>query len=321
MKKEVVLYFLFTVILVLVNIPLLNALLLPKIISILIIIFFALPFCYYTYKQGNPLKILSKAFCFFLFFNALFVVGWFETPWPTPFLQHKELCLEYVAENKLYGGQPYCLEGPFSYLVAKGVDVLPGSFETGLQAVSMLLLFSIFFFSLKTESKLMKKKYLFMSTVFFVFYFMKVGQDDFTSIVATFFMVSGFYILFVAEWKYKEMVGSILLAISIFSKAQFLGPAVIIIFFYSLKYLDEKKELYLNIFYTLKDSIEKCKAFLHSIFVLLLPFIILFILLNVIYPNFIVYYYLAHINQATLLTMSQVFSSLPILTSFLRLFR
>ncbi|PIN77133.1 hypothetical protein COV16_07295 [Candidatus Woesearchaeota archaeon CG10_big_fil_rev_8_21_14_0_10_34_8] len=269
-RRLLIYYFLFLIGFIVVNIPLIKAMLLPKTASISIIILTGILFCYYVYKQQSS-KILITVFGCAILLNLFFVVGWLDTPWPTPSFQHREICLGFLSEGTLYGGQPYCAQGPIVYIFAKLIQILPGSDDMNFQTVSLLMLFLSFILLYIFKKKITDDNSLFFLGIFFVLYFIRIAEDDFTSVVAVFFLLLEIYFLYLSNTKHKEIYAGIFLGLCIFSKTHFFLASGMVALFYLIK--------------------ERTKKLIISFIKITAPSLIFFVILKIIFPNFVTYYY------------------------------
>ncbi len=281
---------LFIGIFLIVNIPIINALLIPYYSRIGIVILLSIIFLLYTHKKEKRTKTLFFLIGCCVFVNFFFVIGWLESPWPTPPLHGKDICMRAVREGTLYSNQPYCYQGPFVYYIGKIINDIPGDSDANFQLVSMTFLFISFLLVTEVTKILAEKQYFFFTGLLFVFYFIKVGEDDFTTILATFFLLTGLYLLFVSQ---KELGGGVFLAIATFSKAQFILVSICVIGFYIVSK-------------TKKEYLKLGKVFLKLVF----PSLLILVLILWQYPHFWDYYYTANMKQAGHLTATEVAISL-----------
>lgn len=299
-KIECILFF---VCFILINIPFIKAMI-SKVGGILFVISITICLLYYYHKKQYTYMFLLKILGCTLLLNAAFLVGWLQTPWPVPQLYHREFCLKYISEGSLYGGQPYCAQGPIAYILAKIIDFFPGSNDITFQIGSFFILSAIFVLLYFIKKKKTNDTSFFFLVIIFILYFIRIAEDEFASIVAVIFLLLGIYILFVSSLQYKEIYGGFVLALALFSKAQFLVPVVSILFFYAFSFAYKKEELSLTSYKEYLQS-EKIKAFFKSALLILIPIILLFVILKLIFPNFLSYYYLAQFQQQNKFTLGE----------------
>lgn len=260
-----------------------------------------------SYKQW--LKAWStKIFVFVLILYILYLVQWIGYPSFSskyPFLQTSEYCMEYLLSGTLYGGQPYCIQTPVTYILATSLTLLFGSYALGSLVFYFLALFLVTVFLHKVAKReLGKESFLFITTLS-LFFFGKLFIDDFASIPATLFLIMGFYFFWYKQGLFFKGLGSIFLALSLFSKTH--TPIVIlpILFFYLLnRYLCFRKE----------STTKSISAFLlqskKELFVIILSFIIVFFALLLLFPNMITYVYAVHSYNQTVQPLSSIIHDL-----------
>jgi len=97
-------------------------------------------------------KLLVFGLPLILFLSFLPLLSSFEnTIWPGQNAEY-DLCLKYLSEGTLYGGQPYCGQGPITYVFLFLTRIFTGGeysqvtfalFFLALHLISLLLIFSI----------------------------------------------------------------------------------------------------------------------------------------------------------------------------------
>lgn len=296
--------FLFIVAFLLINIPLMRAILLSFTATIILFFFFALGFTSHYFSSGKEKKYFLRILICFGLLNLAFLTGWLPTPWPVPGIQHKDLCLSFLSEGTIYGGQPYCAQGPIFYLIAQGIQRIPGDEMVSFQLSALLLLFCIFFLLYFIKRKVTNDTSSFFLMILFIVYFVKVASDDFASLIALFFLSAGLFFLFCHQHTYKEIIAGILLGFSVFTKAQFLIPALVTIFFYSLYALGTNGAIPFRLF-----KIQKKEALcgITAVLKIVNPIILLFLVLFFFFPHFVDYFYIGQLAQAEKVSLQEAF--------------
>ncbi len=204
----------------------------------------------------NKPKIVAELLTFAIILTLLFLIGWTSfQQFQTPFIQSRELCLQFFKDQTLYGGQPYCVQGPITYAVAFFIYMLPFSFDISLKVfVIALLFFTFHFLCAIKERETNNKKILFFC---FLFLFVFIKENDFATVVALFFLVTGFYFLSCSE---KTFLGSFFLGLALFSKLQTIFlviPIYLFFFFKILRKYNEKAYPIQNTLTTLSKNLLK----------------------------------------------------------------
>ena len=69
------------------------------------------------YLKISPRNFFWSILSFILIFSGLLTLGWLE-PYSSPRLFGQEFCLAYLQQGTLYTENPYCVQGPITYVVA-----------------------------------------------------------------------------------------------------------------------------------------------------------------------------------------------------------
>ncbi len=229
-------------------------------------------------------KLNSVSFTPFLYIlliiSLLFLVGWI-TEIPVPFIQSQELCLQYFAQGTLYGGQPYCVQGPVTYMVAYLLQFLPISFAHALQMFYLLsIIFTTYFVYKIKEAETKENSFVF---IIFLCLFLFLKENDFATFVALPFLVLGTYYLI---YRKRKVFGSILLGFALFSKIQTLFVIGPLILFYMVNvYQNFNKEV------LVKDKIRKLGK---ETLIIVFPSVVILCISIILFDYFLQYYIIVH---------------------------
>ncbi len=183
-------------------------------------------------------------------------------------------CLELLEEGTLYGGQPFCVQGPMIYLTGWLLKLLFGL--SHLQAAAKMLFLIISFLTFVLILKIIRKEtsrwHPLVSLLLFiplVFYPSQAGSI-LDVVLATFLFLAGFYVLFYRQDRWKEVYAGFLFSLAMLSKLSVIYLVLTFIIFYLILVYRKEAE---------GGRLEACLKSSASLFVpLLLPLIILFLL-------------------------------------------
>ncbi len=228
------------------------------------------------YLKISPCNFFWSILSFMLILSGLLTLGWLE-PYSPPRLFGQEFCLAYLQQGTLYTENPYCVQGPITYVVAYLIRFVfsDDNFALGLLLFSLLSLSIVAFFLYKIKYAYTKDTSFFF--LLFLFLFVTLKEFDFATTVALFFLIPGFLLFYYTDSTYLKFLGSFLFAFSLLSKSSTLflvGPAFLFMF---LRYKLEQKQSFLESF--------------RNLFYLSLPLFLLYSLVIIKYPNFLTYYY------------------------------
>ena len=252
----------------------------------------------------NKSKIITELFTFVIILTLLFLTGWTSfQQFQTPFIQSRELCLQFFEEDTLYGGQPYCVQGSVTYTIAFLIQMLPLSFDISLKIFALILLFfSFHFLCAIKEKETNNKKILFLC---FLFLFIFIKENDFATVVALFFLVMGFYYFSFSE---KTILGSFFLSLALFSKLQTLFLVIPVYLFFFLSFFKKHNEEIELPYFT---KLTFWKDLLKKIIPVLSPPIFLFVYFYFRYDYFLEYYYLVHLIHPMATSLSEILRIFP----------
>jgi hypothetical protein len=236
--------------------------------------------------------------CFFVIFFILYKLQWIGYPsFQAPFIQTADYCLGYLASGTLYGGQPYCFQGPVVYITAAVLQFIFGQLERGLifsYCISIFLVAGVIFLIVFHETA---KKRFFLVSFIIIFVFGKIFVQDFATVVALVLVLAGFYVFQYMNFQGKYAIAGLLFSLSLFSKPHntpfVIGP---LLFFWLYKGYKEK---------AIKEKIKPLIA-------LSLPFFVLLGIFVLVFPNFIMYNYVIHTYNPTVQSISSILWELVI---------
>lgn len=212
----------------------------------------------------------------------------------------------YFEQGKLYGGDPYCFQGPVTYIVTEIFTTIFSQY--GLYILYFfcfsLITFILYLINQKETGGLANVFLCFIS----LFVFAKIIWYDTATIIAMIFLMSGFYILYYSSLSKKELLCGFLLTLAMFSKTQIFFVVIPIVMFY----------LYSLYAQTAGQShIEKIKLYWKNqrkkICFLIIPFVSVFVILLLWMPGFVFYNYIVHTYNPT---VQSYFSILKELITF-----
>jgi hypothetical protein len=157
--------------------------------------------------------------------------------WNTRYMQDRWFnCLELLFSGTLYGGQPYCMQGPFLYHSLSMVYLLfSDHLYYSFSFVGIFLNTTILYFSRLIIEKETKQKVflgfilLYAAVVYFHFLSSLWGM-----LISTLFFMVGLYLLFYTNMKYKELFSVLFFFLAIFTKLTVLIPTFFAFAYYFL---------------------------------------------------------------------------------------
>ncbi len=196
-------------------------------------------------------------------------------------------CLELLSKGQLFQGEPFCAEGPFLFITGWLFQKTFGSYFQITLWVLTFLLFSYLVFLMYKISKKETGKYNIVLISFLIVLWLWgfVVEDKLEKAFATIFTFLGFYYLYYSNIKFKEIISSIFFAIAVFSSFNALAPIALCILFYPLK---------IGLIRWKNTRLTFSKVGFLRIFYLLLPFAVIYLILTLIWPNFLKYAFFSH---------------------------
>jgi len=210
------------------------------------------------------------------------------------------VCIEYLENGELYGGHPGCAQGPVIFYFGYLYKILFGApqedpFHSAIFFTMIGIALVSFFLIIKTLRHYGYRDIFLPWFIFIILVSMDPKIDHWLPMI---FFFSGFYILYILDWKHKEYISAVLFSLSIATKTTTLVPLAFLLTHYTfssgiVKY--EKKSFVI--------SKEKLLKFI-KVPVIILTFILL---ITAYYPNIIVYAFLIHMKQYPSISLLEVF--------------
>ncbi len=248
-------------------------------------------------------------FCAILF--LLYSIEWLWYPsYYAPTTQNPDICLEYLKEGKLYGGDPYCFQGPFVYILIFLFDFLFHSIPVGTTIFYFISLFGVGYLITQIKDKETGKESIFFVYLITLFLFGR-GFVDFSSNSATVFVLLGFYLFYYTNNKWKYVTAGLFFSFALLSKPHntplVIGPAIL--FYFGKKYFLWKEEKITGM-----SILSFLKIQWKSIVMLFAPIFILFLLAIVFLNHFLIYNYIIHTYNPVVQTYASMIKELVTFT-------
>lgn len=295
MSSKEFFFYLFPLFFIVVNIPLINSLGVSLTSLIVYSLFLFAIVYFFDHKTKRSVALLKPALVFFTVMNVLFLIGWVNTI-DVPHLHARDTCMQYISNGTIYGGQPYCDQGVVTYYLTYFLTLLPFDRDSTMLFFYIISLTISFYFVYKIkESATADKSFLLIALLFLL---LTLKHPDMPTAVATIFLFSGFYTLFYTG---RKIIGSSFLTLALFSKATvilIIGP--IFLFYIAQVYLENRD---------IKKR-EELKNILKAICISSLPSIIFLIFIQIVFPNYLDYYYFLHSLRPQQETYTYILTSL-----------
>ena len=209
-------------------------------------------------------------------------------------------CIEYIENGELYGGHLECAQGPVIFYLGYFYKSLFGPPQENLFHIAIFftmvgIALLSFLLIIKTLRYYGYKDIILPWFLFIIIAAMNPKIDHWMAMI---FFFSGFYTLYIWEWKHKEYISAILFSLGIATKATLLSPMAFLFAHYLFK---EKIIAYKESKFVL--SKEKLKKFIK------IPIIITVFVVSVIayYPNVLIHAFITHFNQLTKISLLETF--------------
>lgn len=245
-------------------------------------------------KTGKILKIaqvLIKIFLAILILYLLAINEFSTNTFKSSFRDRWYVCLDFLEQGVLYGGQPYCIHGPIIYLYLYIFKLLfgIGNIVTISNISNILMNTIIIFLIAKIVKNETNKDYFLIILILYsmVIYPYIIEGNLHMSLVTLLFLFS-FYILYHTKLKFKSYISGLLFALSIFTHFTILPYILIVIFFYSF----DIRNLDFRLIKIIKDKALMLSG-LKQALVLLVPTFVLSNTFVIIFPNIYKYSLLA----------------------------
>ncbi|MBD3388782.1 MAG: hypothetical protein GF416_06915 [Candidatus Altiarchaeales archaeon] len=143
------------------------------------------------------------------------------------------MCLDYVGEGTLYGGQPYCAQTPIIYYIGYILRYVVG--ERLLLPVTYVLVVSANIAGYLMIEQILKGHRLHHPVISPLLYLLMVYRfiSNFVSTFSTFFLIAGYYTLLSAKDN-RALKSSLLFALSVYTKYTAILPIALILSYRAL---------------------------------------------------------------------------------------
>ena len=201
-------------------------------------------------------------------------------------------CLELLGKGQLFQGEPFCAEGPFLFITGFLFQKIFGNYFQIVLWFLTLALFLLMVYLMYKLSKTETGKFniALISFLAVLWLWSNVVEGKLEKAFAVLFTFFGFYILYYSKFKFKEMAGSAFFGIAVFSSINAAVPVFLCIAYYPIQIgLIELNNARLAISKNKDNYLKYLK-----IFYLLLPFAAIYLVLLLIWPNFMDYAFFSH---------------------------
>ncbi len=211
-------------------------------------------------------NLLMVAIFFFIF--SLLTVRYLGSESIGGYEADERICLEFLEQGTLYGGQPFCVQGPVLYGVGYLLKFFFGATHLqtsakilhGIVMAASFLLFLFVFFKETSHRPFLIPLVLFLAFIWYP----SLGYLEMA--LSVFFSLGGYFLLFHSSWRQKELYAGICFSLSLLTK---LSSAYLIMGIFLLQGLDLYKRS--------ETLFKKIKSFGVLSFATFLPSIIFFL--------------------------------------------
>jgi hypothetical protein len=181
-------------------------------------------------KALRPSTKLKQNAFFALYVIVLLVLLWYL--WPSTFGIGGGgwwVCLDYVSKGTLYGGQPYCAQGPVIYYVGYAFDEAFGWIHTDLPLAILSIASNAIIFII--TKKILRREGLYHPYLYPLLYALMVYRfmSDVTSMLSSAFFIVGFWLFYGYEGRYRLWGSGSAFTLAIFTKYMAALPIAITI--------------------------------------------------------------------------------------------
>lgn len=163
-------------------------------------------------------NFLMVAIFFFIF--SLLTVRYLGSESIGGYEADERICLEFLEQGTLYGGQPFCVQGPVLYGVGYLLKFFFGATHLqtsakilhGIVMAASFLLFLFVFFKETSHRPFLIPLVLFLAFIWYP----SLGYLEMA--FALFFLLSGYFLLFHCSWRQKELYAGICFSLSLLTK-------------------------------------------------------------------------------------------------------
>jgi hypothetical protein len=148
------------------------------------------------------------------------------------------MCIDYVAEGTLYGGQPYCTQGPVIYYVFYLFSIVFGGSTQAMLAISwaVILGFHALNYLIVRRILIHHRAYHPEATAFLYILMVFRFMNDLNSNLAAGFFLPGFYVLYYSRIPYRGLAAGVLFSLAAFTKYTTLIPITLAVAYHLLKH-------------------------------------------------------------------------------------
>lgn len=262
-----------------------------------------------TSKYATSIKHILL-FCAILF--LLYSIEWLWYPsFSAPTTQNPDLCLDFLKQGKLYGGDPYCFQGPFIYVLLFFFSLLLPSLSVGTTIFYFLSLLITSYLLIQIQKKETGKENM-LFVYFIALFLLGRGFTDISTASATLFALLGFYLFYYTSLKWKYFIAGLFFSFALLSKQHntplVIGPAIL--FYFGRKYFLWKKEEKR----TSMDIIPFLKSQKKNIIMLFAPILFFFLLAIIFLNHFLLYNYIIHLYNPVVQTYGSMIKELVTFT-------
>ncbi|MFA6888326.1 MAG: hypothetical protein WC254_02410 [Candidatus Woesearchaeota archaeon] len=215
------------------------------------------------------------------------------------------ICLDYISQGTLWIGQPHCEGAILPFYIISLLDTIVGREYTQIAVIIFSTIISIIFFwiFIKVVKKELNEEDFFWPGLFFGLFFYINMITNVEAILNSFFFFFAYYVLFHTEWKNKEYLTGILLLCALLSKINVVIQIAFLLFWYSyttkMWYFEDKK---------LKIQFKQELFWQYG--KIIMPVIMGFTILTLIYDYFWIYSWDVFTNQTIALSTLQTLKEL-----------
>lgn len=204
-------------------------------------------------------------------------------------------CIDFLEKGQLYSGHPHCQEGPVLFIIGMVFKSFFGTgvaFQVSLKIFITLLSIAMLYLGYSIIELETQKRGMFLAAFLFIIwlFYNHLAGDNYDKSLTVVFIFIGFYFMYYSRIKFREVIAGIFFSLSIFSSMQSAILPAILLAYYPF-------ETGLVHFETKGLSVKSIKIRprkFWNIFLVLLPMILIFVVLVIVFPNMLAYSLFAH---------------------------
>ncbi len=217
----------------------------------------------------------------------------YTTTWTIAYPQIFYVCLDYLEQGTLYGGQPFCEQGgPFMYYPQLMFRKIFGNFHVPTRIlITILSVISIFLITRVSKKETGKPNAHFITILFLIILYPYARDNGYYYPFVGMLLFIGFYILYYLNIKFKEILAGVIFSVSAYTIVATIVPILLIILFYIFRVgiIEIKKDEFKDIRFLIKyKKISK-------IFLIILPILVFSIIFKLKYQNIFKYIIFSHL--------------------------